>query len=130
MELPVAKFYGRNRGLKRKNYSKLIAEQLRVPKPFNARILGPFMCWETFYRQKEAFDFADSKSEDLRVFAFESSTMGDAGSSSGQRRYLVTSLMQFWHHYRDLLTSQRHHYEVIREGHNCKLFFDLEFLTE
>ncbi|KAK3763490.1 hypothetical protein RRG08_012223 [Elysia crispata] len=133
MEFPVAKFYGRNsfgNRSKKKNYGKLITGQLRVPKPFNPRILGPFMCWETFYRQKEAFDFADSTSEDLRVFAFESNTVGDLGSHGGQRRYLVTSLLQFWHYYSDLLPNQRHHYEVIREGHTCKLFFDLEFLTE
>ncbi|GFS24289.1 DNA-directed primase/polymerase protein-like [Elysia marginata] len=139
MEFPVAKFYGRtsdaksraaNGRLKRKNYTEIIQKHQSVPRPFNARILGPFMCWKTFYRQQEAFDFADNTSEDLCVFAFERSSVGDPSSVGGQRRYLVTSLKQFWHHYSDLLPNQRHHYEVIREGRNCKLFFDLEFMTE
>ncbi|GFO20328.1 DNA-directed primase/polymerase protein-like [Plakobranchus ocellatus] len=137
--LTVTKFYGSSSARKRKagnvlrkekDYGEVIGSHLRVPRPFLSRISGPYVCWETFYRQQEAFDFVDKTSEDLFVFAFESSTNALSSNQSGQRRYLVTNLQQFWHYYRYLLPNQRHHYEVIREGRSCKLFFDLEYMTE
>lgn len=56
-----------------------------------------------------------------RVFAEET-------SASGKRKYIVGHLGRFMQQYwRDRDPRSRHCYEMIREGTNCRLYFDLEF---
>ncbi|XP_060083587.1 DNA-directed primase/polymerase protein-like [Ylistrum balloti] len=129
----LSSFYG---GKQKRQWSKLQAavdEQVKkqriekIPETFKQTILGPSVKWKTFFRQQDAFLYARSQAADLHVFAFESEILG---SESGQRQYLVTSYPVFWHYYRQLKKSSRHHYEVIPENSVCKLYFDLEFLKE
>ncbi|XP_069123432.1 DNA-directed primase/polymerase protein-like [Argopecten irradians] len=129
----IARFYG---GKQKRQWCKLEAavnEQVKkhrsekIPELFKPTILGPTAKWETFFRQQDAFLFARSHASDLHVFAFESESLG---SDSGQRQYLVTSYLVFWHYYNQLKDSCRHHYEVIPQNAVCKLYFDLEFLKE
>ncbi|BFZ06279.1 hypothetical protein BsWGS_09318 [Bradybaena similaris] len=125
-----SQFYGTNRKQKLRQNAvakKLEQNAVKLPTAFSHRILGPTNCWKVFYRQTEAFSWARRRAEDVMVFAFEK-TDRDPGHATGQRRYLVTSLDVFWHYYRQMEPSQRHHYEIIPEGWPCHLYFDLEFL--
>lgn len=76
--------------------------------------------WREFTLQQQAFEFLDSQASarQLRVFAEEYST-------DGKRRFIVTTPLQFWGEYQNMLT--KHHYEIIREGTPCHAYFDLEF---
>lgn len=57
--------------------------------------------------------------EDLpRVFSFED-------AREGKRRFLVSSFASFWANYVHTQLTQRHVYEIIREGVPCRLYFDL-----
>ncbi len=56
----------------------------------------------------------------LRPFSFED-------PASGQRRFAACTLRDFWAHYGGLIPSQRHFYEILREGTPCRLYLDLEF---
>jgi len=38
-------------------------------------------------------------------------------------------VQEFWRRYRAMPADSRHHYEIIREGSPCHLYFDLEFDT-
>ncbi len=52
-----------------------------------------------------------------RIFAIET-------SSTGKRKYLVCHLGRFMHHYWRFCESYaKHHYELIREGTPCRLYF-------
>ncbi|XP_064652326.1 DNA-directed primase/polymerase protein-like [Lineus longissimus] len=98
------------------------------PKEYRPKIDDPCIYRKTFFRQQDAFEYARSKSEDLHVFAYESSSF--QGENSGKRMYMVCSYPHFWHFYRQMMKQKAcHHYEVIPEGAVCKLYFDLEFLT-
>ncbi|KAL4448454.1 hypothetical protein ABPG75_005673 [Micractinium tetrahymenae] len=77
--------------------------------------------WEEFPTQQPAFDRADSE-PGLDVFSVEVST-------EGKRKFIATSRELFWKRYRDMLPQHRHHYEIIRQGRPCHLYFDLEFAT-
>jgi len=56
-----------------------------------------------------------------RIFAIEK-------SATGKRKYIVTALGRFMHHYwRFCEPSSRHYYELIREETPCRLYFDLEY---
>jgi hypothetical protein len=75
----------------------------------------------TFPTQSKAFEFADShRHMCLMLFAEET-------SSQGQRRFAAAPATTFWLAYSKLEPSQRHWYEVIREGTPCHLYFDVEF---
>mmetsp|Transcript_14927 Transcript_14927/g.22456 ORF Transcript_14927/g.22456 Transcript_14927/m.22456 type:complete len:392 (-) Transcript_14927:849-2024(-) len=78
--------------------------------------------FSVFSRQENAFQYFDSlsTSEDVKLFSFESSL-------SSKRKFLVTDFSEFVTRYDSLPTSNRHVYEVIREGFPCRLYFDLEF---
>lgn len=51
-----------------------------------------------------------------RTFACETAV-------TGQREFIVTSAEVFWQHYIALPLSARHHYEIIRQGTPCHLYF-------
>lgn len=51
-----------------------------------------------------------------RTFAVET-------AASGQRDFIVSSTQLFWQHYIELPIKQRHHYEIIRQGSPCNLYF-------
>lgn len=82
---------------------------------------GPLV-WRSFPRQEEAFAFASTCSQAVRVFAYE-----PLGSQGGRRRYLVASTNRFFDLYLRLPREDRCHYEVIPEGTPCRLYFDLEY---
>lgn len=127
-------------------YEKL---QFRVSHSLLCQLEGTASVSSTFPRQQEAFEFADQissfrqkmarvrssngssnigggdgdsssiNSEDLpRVFSFED-------AREGKRRFLVSSFAIFWTNYVSISPSQRHVYEIIREGVPCRLYFDL-----
>eukprot|EP00775_Hariotina_reticulata_P013269 gene13269-13400_t len=95
------------------------------PSPQSSPLLPHHGCWKTFKTQAAAFEFVDSQCgvTDLRVFAEEIST-------TGQRVFIAASTHIFWQQYKQLKAAERHHYEIIREGQPCNLFFDLEFCPE
>ncbi|CAH0480867.1 unnamed protein product [Peronospora belbahrii] len=123
----------------RQFYEKL---QFRVSHSVTCQLEGTSTVSLSFPRQQEAFEFADqvaafrqrvkpacgvSPNPEYnnvdhvpRVFSFERA--GD-----GKRRFLVTSLADFWKTYKTIRADQRHVYEIIREGVPCRLYFDLEF---
>ena len=52
-------------------------------------------------------------------------------SSTGKRKYVVTSFGRFADYYwRKCVPTGRHYYELIRENTPCRLYFDLEFSIE
>lgn len=124
-------------------YDKL---QFRVSRSLMCQLEGTAPVSATFPRQQEAFEFADQvvafrrelaarkrdRNETIatepanaalsvthpRTFSFES-------AHEGKRRFLVTSLDEFWRTYEATATGQRHVYEIIRERVPCRLYFDL-----
>lgn len=42
---------------------------------------------------------------------------------SGGRYFLACPYREFWEYYRALPAAERHHYEIIREGQPCHLYF-------
>ena len=82
--------------------------------------------WRQFPTQQAAFEFADREDptgERLRIFSVEL-------ASTGTRRFLVTSYIEFWKRYQTMLPQHRHYYEIIRQGWPCHLYLDLEFNVE
>lgn len=82
--------------------------------------------WRQFPTQQAAFDFADREDpsgERLRIFSVEL-------ASTGTRRFLVTSYIEFWKRYHTMIPHHRHYYEIIRQGWPCNLYLDLEFNVE
>eukprot|EP00240_Pyramimonas_obovata_P001887 CAMPEP_0118942450 /NCGR_PEP_ID=MMETSP1169-20130426/36159_1 /TAXON_ID=36882 /ORGANISM="Pyramimonas obovata, Strain CCMP722" /LENGTH=456 /DNA_ID=CAMNT_0006887467 /DNA_START=21 /DNA_END=1388 /DNA_ORIENTATION=- len=81
--------------------------------------------WKVFPRQEFAFQWADSQAgiecNRLAYFSFEDHT-------SGTRKFLISSYEEFWRRYQQMPAEQRHHYEIIREGMPCHIFFDIEFV--
>ncbi|KAL4186817.1 hypothetical protein AMTRI_Chr09g35980 [Amborella trichopoda] len=77
--------------------------------------------WATFPRQDQAMRFAESHGQ-VPIFSFQD-------HFSGQRRFLVSTYEEFWRRYKNMASKFRHHYEVIKEGMPCHLYFDLEFNT-
>jgi len=74
--------------------------------------------WRQFPTQQAAFDFADANDpggETLRTFSVEL-------SSSGKRKFLVTSYTELWRRYSAMVPHHRHYYEIIREGSPCHLY--------
>ncbi|KAI9112899.1 hypothetical protein K1719_016013 [Acacia pycnantha] len=75
--------------------------------------------WVTFPRQDEAMKFAKEQ-DHIRIFSYQD-------HFSGQRRFLASTYTEFWRRYKNMDSKLRHHYEVIKEGLPCHLYFDLEF---
>ena len=78
--------------------------------------------WHGFAHQAAAFEFADAQASprEWPIWAVEL-------DSNGRRSYVVASYHNFWKRYRALQSPLRHHYEVIRAGFPCHLYFDCEF---
>jgi hypothetical protein len=78
-----------------------------------------FIVWRVFWKQDSAFKFIDSSPLPLRVFSFEY----DLGHP-GKRKFLVTTLDDFWSSYHKLEPHERVYYELIRMDAPCKLYFE------
>ena len=48
-------------------------------------------------------------------------------ATSGRRYFGAAPAAALWRRYRALPPPSRHHYELLREGRRCRLYFDLEF---
>jgi len=86
----------------------------------------PSKCWRQFHTQQDAFEFVDGEDPDgadLHVFSVEL-------ESSGKRKFLVSSFIEFWRRYKDIPEPFRHYYEIIRQNRPCNLYLDLEFNRE
>ena len=46
---------------------------------------------------------------------------------TGRRYFGAAPAAALWRRYRALPPAERHHYELLREGRRCRLYFDLEF---
>eukprot|EP00803_Ostreobium_quekettii_P005423 evm.model.scf_298.12 EVM.evm.TU.scf_298.12 scf_298:77793-83662(-) len=82
--------------------------------------------YRIFSRQQPAFDWADNVSFDasrMRIFSMEKVRKG----KDSTRVFIATTYDEFWKRYQKLRPTERHHYEIIREGSPCHLYFDLEF---
>ncbi len=107
--------------------------------------LAPF---RTFPLQSAAFDYVDTQPMPLRSELRWKTQRWNKGleldltplphpcarvfaeelSSTGKRRYLVTTAPKMWTVYgKDCDPSARHHYEIIREGRPCHLYFGESF---
>lgn len=75
--------------------------------------------WTTFPRQDQAVQFAENH-VDVSLFSYQDHV-------NGQRRFLATTYEELWRRYKSMDHKYRHHYEVIREGSPCHLYFDLEY---
>jgi hypothetical protein len=98
--------------------------------------------YASFATQRRAFEFWDAQPlrAHLRCFAIEHARPqqepeeGPAREAAaappppghGSRSFLVTTDERLWREYRSLPARGRHHYEIIREGRPCHLYFDLE----
>eukprot|EP01102_Stenamoeba_stenopodia_P008282 TRINITY_DN2368_c0_g1_i2.p1 TRINITY_DN2368_c0_g1~~TRINITY_DN2368_c0_g1_i2.p1 ORF type:complete len:618 (+),score=173.73 TRINITY_DN2368_c0_g1_i2:244-1854(+) len=56
----------------------------------------------------------------MRFFSFEK-------NANGKRKFIVATWEDFWREYKALEARDRHHYEIIRDGSPCNLYFDLEY---
>lgn len=83
----------------------------------------PNRIFRSFPLQQKAFDFCDVRpGYGLRVWSFEI-------DNKGRRRFIAASYESFWRVYSRFIRRgcELHFYEVIRERHASKLYFDLEF---
>ncbi len=58
-----------------------------------------------------------------RLFSLELAT-------TGKRTFFSCSISDFWKMYMNAAPKHRHHYEIIRAGFPCRLYFDCEFYKE
>eukprot|EP00249_Psilotum_nudum_P013456 c24342_g1_i1 orf=428-2221(+) len=120
-EVTPGVFYGSPTGKPAKKPPQLLRLLDEIHKDLAAEEEPPSRVWATFPRQDEAFQFVDSHgTKEISVFAYQDHI-------TGQRRYLATSYAEFWHRYHHMPSKYRHHYEIIREGLPCHLYFDLEY---
>ncbi|KAI4347596.1 hypothetical protein L6164_008397 [Bauhinia variegata] len=114
-------FYGSPHGVPPKRPARLwrLLHEIRLDLSEQNKLNLRKEVWATFPRQDEAIKFAKGH-EDLHVFSYQD-------HFNGQRRFLVSSYMEFWRRYKTMDPKFRHHYEVIQEGLPCHLYFDLEF---
>ncbi|KAG1679310.1 hypothetical protein FOA52_009340 [Chlamydomonas sp. UWO 241] len=85
--------------------------------------LAPF---RTFGTQQQAYDYSDSLAEPLRS---EMCVFAEEVAEDGRRRFIATTAPKMWAVYELLAPTERHHYEIIRQGRPCHLYFDLEYST-
>ncbi|KAI8928152.1 hypothetical protein BC831DRAFT_449432 [Entophlyctis helioformis] len=84
-----------------------------------------FLVLQVFRRQDLALSYqAAHPSLPLRLFSFE-----DDAAAPGRRKFLVTTIEDFWHRYRDMAPARRHYYEMLLEGCPAHLYFDIEYET-
>ncbi|CAL0333292.1 unnamed protein product [Lupinus luteus] len=114
-------FYGSPRGVPPKKSIRLwrLLHEIRldVSQQKNSNLRKEV--WATFPRQDDAMKFAKGQ-DDVHVFSYQD-------HFNGQRRFLASTYTEFWQRYKNMDSKFRHHYEVIREGLPCHLYFDLEF---
>ena len=88
---------------------------------------APHQVWEEFPTQLQAQEHAAKCKErinkNVHIFARELST-------DGKRLYIVTSYEEFWEHYKKVPRNKRNFYEMIEDGEQCRLYFDLEFYKD
>ncbi|XP_072164738.1 DNA-directed primase/polymerase protein-like [Diadema setosum] len=110
--------------LKKLEEKELWMKEHPIIPAYKPRLSGPAPLWMEFWRQKEAFNYTATHSQDVHAFAFEPENLGN-----GLRKFLVTSYNQLWHRIQALAQHNCHgsFYEIIQEGAACKLYFDLEF---
>eukprot|EP00850_Spirogloea_muscicola_P003168 SM000012S25430 [mRNA] locus=s12:999459:1003153:- [translate_table: standard] len=121
-------FYGAGRRISATScgasFARLLRE-IRLNVLTMQRITPSEVVWTTFPRQEMAITFSDnyannSESSPLAIFTYQ-------GHATGQRRFLVTTYQEFSRRYFLMDPAYRHHYEIIREGFPCHLYYDLEF---
>jgi hypothetical protein len=61
-------------------------------------------------------------SDNDRIFAFESMEM-----AANRKFLLIEDVDLFWKMYSRMEKDERHFYEIINFGRECKLYFDIEF---
>ncbi|RKP01308.1 hypothetical protein CXG81DRAFT_26022 [Caulochytrium protostelioides] len=95
-----------------------------------AKTATGFVQWEIFHTQELALAYMaehDAARPPLRLFSFEF----DA-AAPGRRRFLVSTLTDFWNAYQDFRAADRadrgwHYYEVVCPDLPARLYFDVEF---
>ncbi|KAJ7974130.1 DNA-directed primase/polymerase protein [Quillaja saponaria] len=114
-------FYGSPHGVPPKRPSRLwrLLNEIRVDLSEQDKSNSRKKIWETFPRQDESMKFAKGH-EHVHLFSYQD-------HFNGQRRFLVSTYVEFWQRYKNMDSKFRHHYEVIQEGLPCHLYFDLEF---
>ncbi|PRP81403.1 coiled-coil domain-containing protein [Planoprotostelium fungivorum] len=89
-----------------------------------------------FYKQSLAFDFVREQKKNgkhLHVFAVEKPLSAEdaaSGHANGGRKYFTCTYDQLWKKILNTKEQERHFYEVIPEGSQCHMYFDLEYLKE
>ncbi|CAH0387201.1 unnamed protein product [Bemisia tabaci] len=89
--------------------------------PNLTRILGPSNVWKIFKKQSELLEYLSFKARNLNLMPFVFQSINN------ERLFLAAHPLVFWYYDSHRKTNQRHSYEIIRENHPCKLYFDLEF---
>nr|XP_018681351.1 PREDICTED: DNA-directed primase/polymerase protein isoform X4 [Musa acuminata subsp. malaccensis] len=114
-------FYGSPHGAPIKRPSRLLRllHEIRIDLKEDNDLIVREELWTTFPRQEEAIRFLKAHAQ-AKLFSYQDHL-------SGQRRFLVSTYSEFWRRYRCMDPKLRHHYEVIKEGLPCHLYFDLEF---
>ena len=92
--------------------------------------------YREFPRQQMAFEWGDeweAKRKDERQDTNGASTMRFFSAEdhrTGRRKFIASTYEEFWRRYSaPELYDRRHHYELIREGTACYLYYDLEYAT-
>lgn len=106
--------------------SKMLKERPMV-KVKRRSFFAPHQVWEEFSTQLQAQEYAarckEKINKDVHIFARELST-------DGKRLYIVTSYEEFWERYKKIPRNKRNFYEMIQDGEECRLYFDLEFYKD
>ncbi|KAJ1290833.1 hypothetical protein BS78_02G273100 [Paspalum vaginatum] len=116
-------FYGSPQGVPVKKPLSLLRllREIRIDLEKQTDLIPRDVVWATFPRQDEAIRFSKAYTH-ANVFSYQDHL-------TGTRRFLVSTYDEFWRRYSDMDSKIRHHYEVIREGSPCHIYFDLEFDT-
>ena len=94
--------------------------------PDSARTISSLeMRWHTFSHQAAALACADATASS--ELDGEPCVWAAEVDAQGLRSYIVASREAFWQRYRTMPPPARNYYEVIRAGHACHLYLDLEF---
>ncbi|KAJ2997733.1 hypothetical protein HDV02_005203 [Globomyces sp. JEL0801] len=80
-----------------------------------------FTTFSIYQKQLDAIQHMQ-KHPSLRIFTFEFDIQ-----LPGIRKFLVTTLEEFWNFYTNLPLDRKHYYELIPQGCACNLYFDIEF---
>lgn len=115
-KVPASAFYDAT-SLKRLRPDQEVPSSSRPKRA--AQLFNPLHApFKTFKTQAAAFEFLDAQacSSILRTFALET-------AETGRREFTVASEQLFWQTYAALPAKQRHHYEIIRQGTPCNLYF-------